>query len=43
MDDGIPRKLSEIKHAIKGYGNAVCPPVAKWIGERILEFDLSIR
>lgn len=43
LDDGLSDELSEIKTAIKGYGNAVCPPVAKWIGERILEFDLSIR
>lgn len=41
MDNGLSFELSEIEAAIKGYGNAVCPPVAKWIGERILEFDLS--
>jgi DNA (cytosine-5)-methyltransferase 1 len=39
MDNGLSFELSEIEAAIKGYGNAVCPPVAKWIGERILEFD----
>lgn len=39
MDDGLSGELSEIKAAIKGYGNAVCPPVAKWIGERIIEFE----
>jgi DNA (cytosine-5)-methyltransferase 1 len=39
MDNGLSFELSEIKNAIKGYGNAVAPPVAKWLGERILEFD----
>jgi DNA (cytosine-5)-methyltransferase 1 len=39
MDNGLSTELSEIEAAIKGYGNAVCPPVAKWIGERIIEFD----
>ena len=39
MDNGLSFELSEIEAAIKGYGNAVCPPVAKWIGERIIEFD----
>ncbi len=42
MDNGIPFEFSEIEAAIKGYGNAVCPPVAKWIGERIIEFDIAI-
>jgi DNA-cytosine methyltransferase len=39
MDDGVSFELSEIEAAIKGYGNAVAPPVARWIGERIIEFD----
>lgn len=39
MDNGISFELSEIEAAVKGYGNAVAPPVAKWIGERIIEFD----
>lgn len=39
MDTGISFELSEIEAAVKGYGNAVAPPVAKWIGERIIEFD----
>ncbi len=42
MDNGLSFELSEIEAAIKGYGNAVCPPVAKWIGERIIEFDNRI-
>jgi DNA (cytosine-5)-methyltransferase 1 len=41
VDNGISFELSEIEAAIKGYGNAVCPPVAKWIGERIIEFDTN--
>ncbi|MDL5055928.1 DNA cytosine methyltransferase [Geitlerinema calcuttense] len=43
MDDGLSFELSEIEAAIKGYGNAVCPPVARWIGERIVEFDERCR
>lgn len=39
VGDGVSFELSEIENAIKGYGNAVCPPVAKWIGERIIEFN----
>lgn len=39
VDNGLSFELSEIEAAIKGYGNAVCPPVAKWIGERIIEFN----
>jgi len=39
MDNGLSFELSEIEAAVKGYGNAVAPPVAKWIGERIIEFD----
>ena len=42
MDDGFPFSVSEVKSALKGYGNAVCPPVAKWIGERIIEFDTQV-
>jgi len=42
VDDGVSFELSEIENAIKGYGNAVVPPIAKWIGERILEFDEKI-
>ena len=42
VDNGISFELSEIEAAVKGYGNAVCPPVAKWIGERIIEFDERI-
>lgn len=34
---GVPS--DDDKRWIKGFGNAVCPPVAKWIGERIIEFD----
>lgn len=43
MDNGLSFELSEIEAAIKGYGNAVAPPVAKWIGERIIEFDNAVR
>jgi len=39
MDDGISYELPEIKKAIKGYGNAVAPPVAKWLGEQIIRFE----
>lgn len=39
LDNGFSFELSEIEAAVKGYGNAVAPPVAKWIGERIIEFD----
>jgi len=42
VDNGLSFELSEIEAAIKGYGNAVCPPVAKWIGERIIEFDAKV-
>lgn len=34
---GVPS--DDDKQWIKSLGNAVCPPVAKWIGERIIEFD----
>jgi len=43
VDIGLSFEFSEIEAAVKGYGNAVCPPVAKWIGERIIEFDRSRR
>jgi DNA (cytosine-5)-methyltransferase 1 len=39
VDHGLSFELSEIEAAIRGYGNAVAPPVAKWIGERIISFD----
>ena len=39
MDNGLSFELSEIERAVKGYGNAVAVPVAKWLGERIIEFD----
>lgn len=39
MDNGISFELSEIERAVKGYGNAVAVPVARWLGERIIEFD----
>lgn len=42
VDNGLSFELSEIEAAVKGYGNAVCPPVAKWIGERIIEFDRKV-
>jgi DNA (cytosine-5)-methyltransferase 1 len=37
VGDGLPLRVS--RKLVRGYGNAVKPPVAKWIGERILEFD----
>jgi len=42
VDNGISFELSEIEAAIKGYGNAVAPPVAKWIGEQIIKFDSNV-
>jgi DNA (cytosine-5)-methyltransferase 1 len=42
MDDGRTFELSEIKRAVKGYGNGVAVPVARWIGEQILRFDSEI-
>ena len=38
---GVPG--NDDKQWIKALGNAVCPPVAKWIGERIIEFDKDAR
>lgn len=43
VGNGLSFEFSEIKAAVRGYGNAVCPPVAKWIGERIIEFDNRLR
>lgn len=37
MGDGLPLRVS--RKLVRGYGNAVKPPVAKWIGERIIEFE----
>jgi DNA (cytosine-5)-methyltransferase 1 len=37
MGDGLPLRVS--RKLVRGYGNAVKPPVARWIGERIIEFD----
>jgi DNA (cytosine-5)-methyltransferase 1 len=37
VDDGVHGRFYQ--QIVSGYGNAVCPPVAKWIGERIIEFD----
>ena len=42
VDNGVSFELSEIEAAIKGYGNAVAPPVAKWIGEQIIKFDSNV-
>jgi DNA (cytosine-5)-methyltransferase 1 len=39
VGNGLSYESSELKAMCIGYGNAVCPPVAKWIGERIVEFD----
>jgi len=39
LDDGSAFELSDVKAAIKGYGNGVVVPVAKWIGEQILRFE----
>lgn len=39
MVNGFPDRL----RIHKAVGNAVCPPVAKWIGERIIEFDKYAR
>lgn len=39
MDNGAAFELSEIERAVKAYGNGVAVPVARWLGERILEFD----
>lgn len=35
VDYGIPRRVA--KHWLRGYGNAVVPQVAEWIGRRITE------
>lgn len=43
LDNGISFELSEIDRAVRGVGNAVAPPVAKWIGERIIEFDRKVK
>jgi DNA (cytosine-5)-methyltransferase 1 len=42
MDNGRSFEFSEIERAVKAYGNGVAVPVAKFIGERILEFDKNI-
>lgn len=39
VDNGVSFELSEIENAVKGYGNAVAVPVAKWLGEQIIRFD----
>lgn len=36
--DGVPRSM-DISPQLKGYGNAVMPPIAEWIGRRIIEGD----
>ena len=37
VDDGVSRKLDKDRiNRIKGLGNAVCVPLAEWIGRRIL-------
>lgn len=33
MDDGVPRRL--YKDRVGSLGNAVCPPIAEWIGHKI--------
>jgi DNA (cytosine-5)-methyltransferase 1 len=35
VDDGLPAGLYSSR--VGGLGNAVCPPVAEWIGRRIME------
>lgn len=42
VDTGVSVELRDLKPVLKGYGNSVAPPVAKWIGERIIEFDNRI-
>jgi len=42
MDDGRSFELSEIKRAVKGYGNGVAVPVARWLGEQIIRFNKEI-
>lgn len=37
-DDGILKGLDEANHAeARGAGNAVCPPVARWIAEKLIK------
>lgn len=43
VDNGLSLELSEIERAVKGYGNAVAVPVAKWLGEQIIRFDREVR
>lgn len=42
VDNGFSFELSEIERAVKGYGNAVAPPVAKYLGEQIIRFDKEV-
>lgn len=37
MGNGVSTRIS--RQWVKAYGNAIKPPVAKWLGERIIEFD----
>lgn len=43
LPSGIHSRISARKPALIGAGNAVSPPVAQWIGERIMEADAKIR
>lgn len=43
LPSGIYSRISARKPALIGAGNAVSPPVAQWIGERIMKADAKIR
>ena len=40
MDDGVPAGV--YRDRVGALGNAVCPPIAEWIGRRIVEADSSV-
>lgn len=43
VDDGNAKYVSRIiEQQTRSAGNAVAVPVARWLGERILEFDKNI-
>lgn len=43
LPSGVYSRISARKPALIGAGNAVSPPVAEWIGRRIIEAEAAIR
>jgi DNA (cytosine-5)-methyltransferase 1 len=41
LDDGFPAWLAENEPLFRALGNAVCVPVAQYVGSRLLQFDAT--